>query len=266
MRLELYRRYLEAEPDSGTVGRFMSYDWVEMPGDIYGILATYSFMLDDFARELANAVNAFTVNIRRLKTWTSLLPTLDKKARREAIHEFVEPISTLALLSPYMLRSRFLYATAHLCHQVNLIRESDWGENALPMDGEIWFEAADRQGKPWKAYRPLKLRMERMAGKALSASTADFRNAFSHRFSARIGEGITNFAERKFDNETGSFFYTFGGTSPLDPSKLVELLSSELDRSYDAFGAFQALVAEHLEFIVPLNKEMLDSMNKGSSS
>lgn len=195
-----------------------------------------------------------------MSTWTSLLPTLDEKERHEAIHEFVEPIATLALLSPYMLRSRFLYATAHLCHQVNLIREKDWGEDALPLESAIWFDAADKQGKPWKAYRALKLRMEKMAGKALAASTADFRNAFSHRFSARIGVGITNFTDRKVDAETGSIFYTFGGTDPLEPSELVRLLSSELEYSYDAFSAFQALVAEHSEFIIPHNQDLLDGM------
>ena len=60
MHLELYRRFTEARPEFDTVGKIMPYGWTKLPDPLEAIWMAYSFMLDDFARELANAMNGFT--------------------------------------------------------------------------------------------------------------------------------------------------------------------------------------------------------------
>ena len=52
---------------------------------------------------------------------------------------------------------------------------------------------------------------------------ADFRNAFSHRFSARVGVGYTNFVTRNLDVASGTVMYGFGGTPALELSDLSTL-------------------------------------------
>jgi hypothetical protein len=192
-----------------------------------------------------------------LKAWDAVFPGLNEREKQEAVHEFIDPAATLALLTPYMVRSRFLFATSHLCHQVNLVREDKWQESSLPEDSKIYMGSADRQGGPWKQYRQLKLCIEGIGGKALQSATKDFRHAFSHRFSPRIESGIMNFATRLVDGSTGRVIYTFGGTEPLTIGNVVTLLMTELDRCYAAFEAFQRLVAEHKDFIGPHSEAAL---------
>lgn len=101
MHADLYRRFVEARATSTAVGRMMPYDWLELPPRRHGMWMVYFSMLDDYAREIANAINAFTSNVRRLSVWTGLLATFDEKERSETLHEFVDPMATLCLLTPY---------------------------------------------------------------------------------------------------------------------------------------------------------------------
>jgi hypothetical protein len=264
MHLDLYSRYLDKRPLATGLGKPMPYDWVNLPDTLCADWMTYSFMLDDFARELANAINGFTNNVRKLQTWGLLFQEFDAKQRREAMFEFVEPTATLCLLAPYMIRSRFVYAIAHLCHQINLVRESTWPESSLPIDTNIYMDVADRQGGPWKKYGPLKLRLESIAGKALQRATADFRNAFNHRFSARIDSGITNSVTRQLHPTTGKVRYEFGGTVPLALVEVLTLMTSELTKIYSAHDAFQTLIGTHEAFIIPHNQATLAAIDAAS--
>lgn len=266
MHVDLYRRFTEERAATEGVGRIMPYHWTGMPERLAGPWMAYSSMLDDFAREIANAMNAFTINVRRLHAWGAVLDTLGEDERAEAIHEFVDPIATLCLLTPYAVRSRLIFATAHLCHQVNLFRETGWPESSLPVDDEIWMDSADRQGALWRRYNRLKTRIEAIGGQRLRKATADFRNAFAHRFSSRVETGITNFATQHFDPATGRAYYGFGGTAPLGVKDLTVLLDAELERCYAAFAAFQALVAEQVAFVTVKNIEMLAEMDAQSAA
>jgi hypothetical protein len=266
MHLELYRRFVDLRAPADAVGKLTPYNWTAMPERLYAAWMAYSAMLDDFARELANSVNAFTLNVRRLSAWETLMASLGGEEKAEALHEFIEPIATLCLLTPYVIRSRLLFATAQLCHQVNLLRETDWPEASLPVDDEIWMDSADRQGAQWRKYNRLKTRIEAIGGNRLRQATADFRNAYTHRFSPRVGVGITNFATRHFDPATGKACYSFGGTEPLDLKELTALLVAELDRCYAAFAAFQALVGEQVAYVTEKNAEMLATIDRGPAA
>lgn len=261
MHDDLYKRFTEARPATESIGRIMPYNWTGMANRLVGEWMVYSSMLDDFAREAANAINAFTINVRRLYAWAAVLDTLGEDERAEVIHEFIDPTATLCLLTPYAVRSRLIFATAHLCHQVNLVREVGWMESSLPADDEIWMDSADRQGAPWRRYNRLKTRIEAIGGQRLRKATADFRNAFTHRFSPRVETGITNVVKRHFDPATGSAYYSFGGTEPLAVSDLTVLLDAELSRCYAAFEAFQTLVAEQVAFVAAKNTEMLTEID-----
>ena len=262
MHNEIYRRFGEVRAAADAVGQLMPYNWIAMPERLYAAWMPYSMMLDDFARELANSINAFTLNVQRLSAWATLMTSLGEEERAEALHEFIDPIATLSLLMPYAIRSRLLFATAHLCHQVNLVRETDWAEASLPVDDKIWMDSADRQGARWRNYNRLKTRIEAIGGKRLAQATTNFRNTFTHRFSPRVGTGITNFATRCFDPATGKACYSFGGTEPLDLKELTALLVVELDRCYAAFAAFQVLVCDQVAYVTEKNSEMLATIDR----
>ena len=164
--LELYRRFVELRATANSVGKLTPYNWTAMPerASTSAWMASFGDDATSSARELAKSMTASTLNVRRLSAWENLMTSLGEEEKAEALHEFIEPIATLCLLTPYVIRSRLLFATAHLCHQVNLARETDWPEASLPVDGEIWMDSADRQGAPWRKYNRLKTRIEAISG------------------------------------------------------------------------------------------------------
>lgn len=256
MSIELYTRYLEELPQTENLGRIMPYGWIDLPETLDMTFMTYAEMVKEFGREIANGINAFTISLRRLTAWERVGRSLtDEKERHSLLHEFVDGPVTLTLITPYVLRSRFIFATAHLSHQLNLLRQESWGEERLPPDGEIWFDAMDVQGQSWKRYPKLKTAAEKLGNKAFQSGTEDFRNAFTHRFSTRIGVGITNFVTRIFDQGTGRVTYGFGGTPPLDLSEIIALLVAEAEKAYAVFERFQDLVAEQTAYVTERQAE-----------
>ena len=87
---------------------------------------------------------------------------------------------------PYVIRSRFIFAAAHLSHQANQSKAVGGWKDDLPLDGEINFSEADATGAPWRAWSKLKPKLERIGNRTYQARTANFRNLYNHRFSPRI--------------------------------------------------------------------------------
>jgi len=239
-----FRQAFEATPNSG---RVMQYRWSILPNSLDGIWLPYSLMLDEFARELANVINAFTCYVHQLHAWSTVLAPMSVEEKQEAMREFVDVLATVAVNLPYIIRSRFIFATAHLCHQANRTRGA-W-EDDLPLDKEIYFDTADRYGAGWSRYSRLKQRLEAVNSRAYQKATHDFRHTYNHRFSLRFAVGMTHSVTRTADEKTGQITYAIGGLPPLEMSVVADLLVQERDRCYLAFEAFQQLVHEHEEAI-----------------
>ena len=251
MSIELYRKFTEHLPSTESIGEIVPYRWWEIQGTLCASRMPYVEMLQDFGYGLANSINGFTLGVRRVKAWQQVFSALETEEEQHSlIQEFIDAPMTLALLTPYVLRSRFLFASAHLCHQLNLRRGVNWSEEKLPSDDEIYFNTADVQGRPWARYAGLKLSLEKLGNKEFQGATQDFRNAFSHRFSPRVGFGITNFVSRQKDPKSGAMFYSFGGTLPFDLEHTIELLVVELGKCYAAYSSFRALAGEHTAYIL----------------
>jgi hypothetical protein len=228
----------------------MPYDWWQFPnsGDFFKF--AYRSMLDEFAREIANEINAFTENIEKLRAWEIVTRSFSDRKKQKVLMEFVENLATISTITPYVLRSRFIFATAHLCHQANRVKLPDWKDD-LPIDQEIYFVDCDSYGQHWKKYGKLKLKLEAIAGKRFCAETQDFRNCYNHRFSVNFMVGFTGAVTRNVEKITGQVSYGFGSVPPIQLDQLTQLLISERDRCYLAFAAFQQLVREHEQSIAP---------------
>lgn len=239
---ETFRATLDATPNTG---RFMPYNWSGLPDRLSAVWMAYSQMLNEFARELANIINDFTHYVHQLQAWSEVMAPMTDEEKQEATHEFVDVVATVAVNLPYVIRSRFIFATAHLCHQANMTRDFDNWNDDLPLDSDIYFDAADKHGAGWRRYNLLKRRLEAINGRAFQAATHDFRHLYNHRFSPRFAVGITNFVTRIVDKRNGQVAYAFGGMPPLEMSVVADLLAKERDDCYRAFEAFQGLVREH---------------------
>ncbi|MEI9418097.1 hypothetical protein [Mesorhizobium sp. Cs1321R2N1] len=82
----------------------------------------YGTMLQEFSAEIANEINALINYTHDLAAWDEVMKPLSEQRRFDVLVEFVRPIITLALGMPYAIRARFLFATVHLCHQVNQLK------------------------------------------------------------------------------------------------------------------------------------------------
>lgn len=245
MLVELYRQYREALDATVYGARPIAYDWGELPNPLNGVWLPYSEMFNEFSREIANSLNEMNDYSFRLRTWNTVIAPMNDQEKLDAVHEFIDPIATIGLNLPYVIRSRFILAVAHLSHQANRSRDGASWLDDFPLDNMVYFAAADQFGAPWAAYPAFKRCIEKFGNKQYQTATRDFRNAYNHRFSPRFVIGITQIVTREVDAEAKSIHYTFGGMPALGLDFVAGLLDEQYQRGREAFSAFRALVREH---------------------
>jgi hypothetical protein len=246
--VRFYAAYRKELDDSPVGGRFMPYRWWTLPSRISVIWMPYSQMLDEYASELANIINALTHHVHRLKAWARVVVELSDEEKLAATHEFIDMLGTVALGAPYAIKSRFGFAAAQLCHQANIAKDPEGWRDELPDERLLHLNDVDPICNGWQRYRAFKQRVEPLAGSAFKAATDDFRNAYNHRFSVRFVIGMSGTVSRVVGRD-GQVGYAIGGSEPLDLDRISDLLAAQRDLCYRAFEAFQALVGEQIELI-----------------
>ena len=135
--VSLYEAYRKARAALPLAGRFMPYNWENLPEKLSGIWMAYAQMLGEFSSELANTINGLTNHVHRLQAWAKVVETLDDDGKMQSTHEFIDVLATNAVNLPYVIKSRFAFVTAHLCHQANMTRDFASWQDDLPLDVEI---------------------------------------------------------------------------------------------------------------------------------
>lgn len=242
---ELYNDYVATFTASPRDGTFVTYDWGNLPSTLDVPWMAYSQMFDEFSREIANSINQLVNYTHRLKAWSVVMRPLNTEETLAVLSEFVEPLATVALNLPYVIKSRFVFASAHLGHQANrLLDGPDWKDD-LPLDGEINFNIASARARRWRRFKRLKLRVEALAAQNYRDASSDFRNKYNHRISPRIVIGLTGMVTRATHPTTGATYYGFGETPPMAIDTIVSILNEQCSLCGAAFEAFKAFVAEH---------------------
>ena len=262
MTIETYRRYRRTLKATPFKGKYTPYGWGELPQTLYISWLAYSQMFNEFSSELSNALNALTNYTHQLAAWRDLLAPMDQQQQLEAAVDFIDPLATVALNLPYVIRSRFIFASAHLCHQANYASQGAAWHDDFPLNEQVWFETADKYGKAWKRYNTFKTRLEKIGAKDYQTATHDFRHSYNHRFSPRIVLGISNLVTRRVNKDTGAVSYGFGETPALTLPYIVELLEIQCQHAYRAFDAFQQLVRQHEAAIGVHNAASLTAMQE----
>ena len=237
---EAYRTALDATPVGG---RYMPYHWWQMPNPIDGIWMPYGQMLDEYSKELSNIINDLTNHVHRLRSWNNVLVGLSNEDKHVICHEFIDTLGTVALGQPYAIKSRFAFAVGHLSHQANRAKEGRAWRDEFPCKN-LYLNDIEPYGSKWKNYRRFKLYLEPLANKKFKEASDDFRNSYNHGFSSRFVIGMTRTVVRQVSD--GKVSYGFGGNTPLSISEVANILETERDHCYLAFGAFQKLVEEQI--------------------
>ncbi len=242
---KLFRKELRRVPPSGEL---ISYDWPALPQNIPGQWMMYFEMLREHARELANILNQFSTYLNMLTAWDRVLGGYEEEESFYFAHEFVNPISTICLNLPYVIRSRFIFSVAHLSHQANMALLPGWKDN-LPSDEEIDFSTADRVAGNWRAYNKLKRSLERLGGKSHQTEVSNFRNRYQHRYPPNIHFGLSESVRRQI-SETGRVSYAIGYTKPVQIASIVSSLKTQHSIAVACHKRYQELIDEHIDRIL----------------
>lgn len=240
----LFERYMTAYEAIADFGPVAPYRWASLPQPLSLKWLPYGQMLEEFSAELSNVLNDLSAHVCRLQAWAEVLDALDEDDIHRAAYEFISPVATVAVGLPYVIRNRFAFAAAHLCHQANRARDASWGDD-LELDYEIKMAQAEQRGNGWRRWPRLKLKLEAINASQFKTGTQDFRSAYNHRFSPRFVVGHAQIVTRQLGLK-GDVSYAFGSLPPLDLKTVAGLLTTERDRSHAAFAAFKALVDEHI--------------------
>lgn len=263
MSIDIYQqhqRLLETTPSSVELA---PYDWGRLPSPLYITWMAYGQMFNEFSSELSNVLNAFRGYVRQLTAWRDVLAPMSLDQQIDAAVDFVDPLATLALNLPYVIHSRFVFASAHLCHQANRAKQlKDWTDN-FPLDQAIKRGMEDRYGAGWGSFGAFKDCLKKIDAHDYRTATRDFRNAYTHRFSPRIVLGVSNLVTRRVDKTTGAVSYAFGETPALTLPHVVAVLDTQCQHAFDTFQAFQRLVREHEAAISDHNAECLKAIDRG---
>lgn len=236
------KRYWESGP-----GKLADYRWYSLPEILPMELMAYAQMLSDHSQEISNSINELNRYIVNLKVWDHLIKDLDNEFKHEVIIEMVDPFATLSINLVYVIRSRFIYSIAHLCHQANMVKFRKAWKDDLHDDDKIYFQQADLVCSTWKAYKKFKLALEKVGNNKFTESTKDFRHKYNHRYSPRIELGGTEFVKRKVGN--GRVSYGIGYTEPLTLSLLVPLLSEQYRLFLKVLEYYKELIFSHIELL-----------------
>ena len=184
-QLEIFKKYDQVASRITRDLEYAPYDWDNLPSTMSIHWLAYRQMFKEFSREISNVINKFVNLTYQLDSWHLAFQELSMDDRFEAVHEFVDTIGTVALNIPYVIRSRFIFAVAHLCHQANqAFDKSNWVDD-FPLDSEVYFETADVYGSRWKSYKKQKRLLEAIANKRFREATHHFRDKYNHRFSQK---------------------------------------------------------------------------------
>ena len=246
-RLDAYKQFLDNRATISQRGPLAPYGWYKLPDPLPSQWMAYSQMLSEHSRELANSINELLRYITNLEAWQGVIDGKDDDGKHKIIIEFVSPFATLAINMPYVIRSRFIYSVAHLCHQANKMKQTKWVDD-LPLDGEIYFNTADKYCTLWKRYKKLKLALEKISSKKFQSNTDDFRNKYNHRYSPRIELGLTELVRRRVGDD-GKVSYGFGYTKPLKIDRLLPALTQQHANCLKAFEEYRKLINEHISAI-----------------
>ncbi|XHE12589.1 hypothetical protein PCC82_12450 [Agrobacterium deltaense] len=232
---------------------FMPYGWFRAPQTIrldaeFGLQQmAYRDLADEAARDLANGINHLIGVTTRLEAWKKVMVSLDLHQKNEILHEFVQDLATMALLSPYTLKARFYFAVAHLSHQANVVRLRDeWTDDfsTLPEDWAINEEWASKLTKSWRGWRALIRALNKVDDGNFKTRTEEFRSKHTHRFTPRIELGITQMVKRERIPDQSRPRYGIGGSLPLTLDMLIPALNEQCICLGECYSAFEKLVEE----------------------
>ena len=249
---DFYHQYLKLKSAATGSGPVVDFDWVEHLIDSTDpYTSIYRRIVDDFYREICNEISRFNEYYSDLEHWSKVLDVItDEQAKWSCLYENVDPKVILCLQFPRAIAERFIFATANLSHFANKAKLGSGWVNDLKEAHKIDFKECNRVSKDWGEYNTLKLALDEI-GKSENGSPADdFRNAFAHRFPARIEYGHQIKIRFVKNDNPKNFSVEFGEQKPLTLAEVIDSSRAQIKFCLDALELFKALINEQYSYLI----------------
>jgi hypothetical protein len=251
-----YLAYLEVFDTIDLAAPHADYRWGHLPSELSGTWLAYREMFDEFSREIANTINQLINKEQRLGGWEKVVVNLDEDAFNNVLFEFIEPIATLALNLPVVIRERVIFASAHLMHQANRALDHAVWNDDLPADHSIKANDLESYGSNWGATPKLISELKLLAAQGdYKAATGNFRNKYNHRFPAHVGLGFTGGATRHVNPTNKRASYEIGDGEPLSLKDIRQFLHVQIGYAHNVYNAFKTLIREQETMIIRWESE-----------
>jgi hypothetical protein len=246
MTIKLYEAYLQTYRRLTPANQPVDYDKSQFKSPPQCLIQwfAYGLMYDEFSRELANSINELNEYIHRLRAWDEVTRGISEDELFHVSSDHITPIATLALNLPQVIRDRFMFAGAHLCHQANRVKLNEKWKDDLPLDYRINGSHFCNNAYHWSAYEIFKPAIDQISNDQYEKQTSYFRNSYNHRFSRKILVGQTNVVQRR-EQSPGKITYGIGGLPPLTLIEIINATSEKVKKCLAALQCFRKLVAEH---------------------
>jgi hypothetical protein len=214
-------------------------------------LLVFSELTDSLTKALTNDINKFIYVLSRLDTWNSILKTYgDHDQRNMVAYTMVEPLFINALVAPYNLKQRIIYAASKLLVLRNTIEYQDIGR-PIPEDHQIQRSTLTSWCMPTKAQSELMRRIDLIDSESFATNTRQFRRKEVHRLPQHLIYGIRTNIEIKKTNQ--GYSLTSYAERPLTIDEAYPHLITEHQLIRDAFVAYLTVVAEARDHLIALS-------------
>jgi hypothetical protein len=234
---ELYQRYSDAREGLGGEPRVASFDNPLIAKARSLVASEFEVTAGQHLNDLANFVNEFVYNYRKLLTWRDLLPALCERDRLLALIEFVHPSVYFGLSAPAAIEGRFHHSTALLSHLANEGVVDGWTYQADL--GRSCYRTAREHALHWAGWTALRDRLGVLNNRQFKDTVDDFRNEFHHGAPRSVEMGGKSGVAR-----VSNGVHLFYVEDPLPLSTVIEALAVQVTAAVDSYDAFASLVQE----------------------
>lgn len=198
-------------------------------------------------RVIGGEINWFLEHIKNCEAWKSVHESLSSKDKIDAFFFLMKDSFTLALLTPYALKQRFVFFGSHLLHYTRMVIDTSWHESKLPDDKNINIHTLHIFNKSlFKNLQPFLDVLYQLDSSDSQKDLLGFRHKYQHRDPVKIEHGLSAIIKRE-KNHSSTTSYGLGGTKPLPMEKAIQVVYDQHECALNCYKAFLVLLEELLE-------------------
>jgi hypothetical protein len=238
--LSLYAKFQEQRRSLGTLcPQAFYYDFIDR-GRYDGSAMLAIPAAQDHMSEIANSINRLHYDIHSVMAWERTLASLPEEDQWQALFEFVFPLASFSLSSPYSIKQKFIMSVYEVSYHTNRFADLQFREK---FNDRPRYQDAERMAQKFSSWTALSTKLEALSDKEFSQVSSDYRNRFHHGFPPTIVVGYRTMLRPM---SSGSF--SIETAPPLSIAHVTSMVFEQCETALDAYEAYVELIREQEKF------------------